>query len=432
MNSSLISADLSLSMQYLYSLDARGIRPGLERTIALLERLGNPQNSYPSIHIAGTNGKGSTCAIIVSILQAAGYRTGLYTSPHLLKFNERIRINGEKITDEKIESFIQKSQSWIDETDCTFFEATTAMAFDYFREKRIDIAVLEVGMGGQFDATNVVIPKVSVITPIGKDHQEFLGNTLSKIAFEKAGIGKANVPCIVSRQRPVVKRELMKDLDHAGIPFFYSPDLCRIKPICMTPEGQWIELCLNGGVFKEIHFPLVGDHQLINLQTALSAVHLLNDKILTDEMIVRGIESTVWPGRMQILSKEPLVIYDVGHNLHGIRQVIRSMKRLFPDKNVEAIIALGSKKQYNSLAKWMKCLGGRVYLTEIPGCESVPVDELKREMLKALPASRLVVDNDLPTLLNKVNSGLSRKDVLLIVGSHYLAPIVLPFYKISV
>ncbi|MBU4443533.1 bifunctional folylpolyglutamate synthase/dihydrofolate synthase, partial [bacterium] len=186
MEPKLIESSIHQDLQYLYALDEKGIKPGLKRVLLFLDRIGNPQKKIRTIHVAGTNGKGSICAIIASILQAAGYKVGLYTSPHLIRFNERIRVDNEKISDKEIVSFLHNHRSLVDEIDTTFFETTTAMAFDHFRRRKVDIAVLETGLGGQFDATNVVTPLLSVITPIGKDHEEFLGNTLAKITREKA------------------------------------------------------------------------------------------------------------------------------------------------------------------------------------------------------------------------------------------------------
>ncbi|MDD5765947.1 MAG: bifunctional folylpolyglutamate synthase/dihydrofolate synthase [Candidatus Marinimicrobia bacterium] len=429
MNPPLASGDVDSSLNFLYSLNKKGIRLGLERIRELLDRLGNPQNAFSSIHVAGTNGKGSTCAVIASVLESAGFRVGLYTSPHLLKFNERIRVDNEPIADEEMASFVERSHNWIVELDCTFFEATTALALEYFREKKVDFAVLEVGMGGRFDATNAVTPVLSVITPIGKDHQEFLGKSLPQIAMEKAGIAKPGVPCLISNQSPSILPVIRQDLENNGGEFCYAPDLCKIRRMKMTEREQTVDIHFGDLSLAGVRYPLIGDHQIVNLRTAIAAIALLKIERLTPEVIRRGIESVVWPGRLQILSEEPLVFYDVGHNLHGIRPVVRTLIQLFPQKKIKVFLALGRTKNYRALGKSLNHLGGTIYLSEIPGHDSVPVDELKADLVLNILKNRIVIGNVPSELLANVIHQLRREEILLIVGSHYLAPLVFPIFK---
>ena len=322
------AADLRPILSYLYSLNGRGIKPGLERIQKLLDAIGNPQNAYKVIHVAGTNGKGSTCAIMANVLQAAGYRVGLYTSPHLLIFNERIRINGQKIPDAEIALFTERWRKLIDELNCSFFEATTAMALDYFKKNKVDHAVLETGMGGRFDATNVTLPEVAVITPIGRDHQEFLGRRLAQIAYEKAGIVKSGIPCIVARQTPRVLNFLSKEINCRGGDFYYAPEQCQITNIQRFPERQVLSLIVNNLKIDTVKFPLIGDHQLINLQAAVSALKRVKSLEISPKVLRDGISGVVWPGRLHILSHKPLIYFDVGHNQHGIRQVVKALKQI--------------------------------------------------------------------------------------------------------
>ncbi|PIS29221.1 MAG: bifunctional folylpolyglutamate synthase/dihydrofolate synthase [Candidatus Marinimicrobia bacterium CG08_land_8_20_14_0_20_45_22] len=429
MNPLLISGDVDSSLNFLYLLNKKGIHLGLERIGDLLNRLGSPQNTFSSIHVAGTNGKGSTCAVIASILESAGFRVGLYTSPHLLKFNERIQVNGVPISDEEISSFIEGSQSWIVELDCTFFEATTALALAYFREKKVDYAVLEVGMGGRFDATNVVTPVLSVITSIGKDHQEFLGKSLQKIAVEKAGITKQGASCIVSKQSPYLLSVIKPILEINGAEFCYAPNLCKIRRTKMTAREQTVNIRFNERSLIGVRFPLIGEHQIVNLQTALAAIVSLKNERLTTEVIRRGIEATHWAGRLQILSNEPLVFYDVGHNLHGIRRVVRTLKQLFPQKKIHTFIALGRTKNYRTLGKSLNSLGGTIYLSRIPSQDSVPVEDLKADLVRDVLGNRIVIGGTPRELLIEAVRQIRREEILLIVGSHYLAPLVLHFFK---
>jgi len=429
MNSPLASSDIDSSLNFLYSLNKKGIRLGLERIRELLNRLGNPQNAFSSIHVAGTNGKGSTCAVIASVLESSGFRVGLYTSPHLLKFNERIRVNGALIADEEMASFVERSYNWIVDLDCTFFEATTALALEYFHDKKVDFAVLEVGMGGRFDATNAVTPVLSVITPIGKDHQEFLGKSLPLITMEKAGIAKPGVPCLISKQTSAVLSIINQNLNKNGAEFYYAPNLCKIRRTKMTAREQTVDVHFNNISLTGIRFPLIGDHQIVNLQTALTAIALLKNEHLTPEVIRRGIESVVWPGRLQVMLDEPLVFYDVGHNLHGIRRVVRTLIQLFPQKKINVFLALGRTKNYRALGKTLNHLGGTIYLSEIPDHDSVPVDELKADLVLNILKNRIVTGNVPSELLANVIHQLRRDEILLIVGSHFLAPLVLPIFK---
>ena len=426
------SSTINQDLEYLYALDGRGIKLGLKRIEKILEKLGNPQEGFRSVHVAGTNGKGSTCALVASILKTAGYKVGLYTSPHLVSFNERIRVNDKKITDSEISDFIKDVRPLIDEIDTTFFETTTAMAFNYFREKNVDFAVLETGMGGRYDATNVVYPEVSIITPIGKDHEEHLGRTIYDIAKEKAGIGKKDIPCIISRQQPKVKKVLVEELGKRESPYYYVPDECKVKLEEVLLDRQYVTVKFGSEIISNIMFPLIGKYQLINLQTAIYSISFLNDVSISRGDIVEGIEKTVWPGRLQVLQREPLVFYDVGHNVHGIRNVVKTIADLFPDRAIDTIIVLGSKKKYNSLGRTLGKLGGRIYISEIPDHKSAQAEEIADAISKEIPENRLVIENDLKSLLSDVLRKLNKYDILLIMGSHYIAPIIYPFFKIFV
>ena len=432
MEPKLIDSSIHQDLQYLYALDGKGIKPGLKRVLLFLDRIGNPQKKIRTIHVAGTNGKGSTCAIIASILQAAGYKVGLYTSPHLIRFNERIRVDNEKISDEEIVSFIHNHRSLIDEIDTTFFETTTAMAFDHFRRRKVDIAVLETGLGGRFDATNVVTPLLSVITPIGKDHEEFLGNTLAKITREKAGIIKTGVPCLAARQRPGVKHILKNDARGKSAVFHYAPDLCRVSGVDRQIDRQEVnikcdELRLNG-----VTLPLIGDHQVSNLQTAVSAVRLISGFKIQSEAIQKGVKATRWHGRLEILSKQPFVLYDVGHNLQGIRQVASTLEKVMPGRKIKILLTLGQRKIISSLGSILERRADFIYISEIPNGKSVSATKLAKELERSFLPDNIVVNKCFQDFLPEVVNSLSVNDNLLILGSHYIAPAVYKFFKINV
>ena len=310
-------------------------KSNLQTTIELLKQLKNPQNSFKAIHIAGTNGKGSVSHLVASMLQEAGYKTGLYTSPHLKDFRERIRINGKMIPEEKVVDFITKYKDEFSGIGLSFFEMTAGMAFDYFREEKTDIAVIETGMGGRLDSTNVLSPLLSVITNIGYDHMQFLGESLEEIAGEKAGIIKSGIPVVIGETQDATKQVFIERGKEVGtsVSFADQLDLVDIKP---GLQGKWQER---------------------NVKTALAAIKILSGKgfDINEEQLHSGIEHTVRNtailGRWQILQEKPLVICDIGHNRDGIREVVKMIEEtpheklhfvlgLVADKNVEPVLEL--------------------------------------------------------------------------------------------
>jgi len=423
------AADIRSDLDYLYSLNGRGIKPGLERVQKLLNELGNPQEHLKIIHVAGTNGKGSTCAIIASLLRSAGLRVGLYTSPHLLRFNERIRIADNEISNREIAEFIRLRRIAIDRLDCSFFEATTAMAFEYFKRHNVDFVVLETGMGGRFDATNVARPVVTVITPVARDHQEFLGRRLAQIAFEKAGIAKSGVPCVIARQAPRLEKILSDEIQKRGGKVFYAKELCQITSARQFPDRQEVNLRIDKYSVRKVRFPLVGSHQLINLQTALAAVALIEELSLNANLLQNGIARVSWPGRLQILQHKPFVFYDVGHNQHGIRQIVRTLVKLFPGRPIHLMLALGSQKKFDRIGRIIRPLNGEIFITEIPGHSSVTAALIAQNIRTVIDPARVHIELNAVNLLNILIGKLRPDEILLIIGSHYLAPAVLPFFQ---
>jgi dihydrofolate synthase/folylpolyglutamate synthase len=307
----------------------------LSNTIQLCELLGHPENAFRSVHVAGTNGKGSVSHMIASVLQEAGYKTGLYTSPHLKDFRERIRINGEMIPQDKVVDFIAKYQDDFSEIGLSFFEMTVGMAFDYFRNENADIAVIETGMGGRLDSTNVLSPLLSVITNIGYDHTQFLGETLEEIAGEKAAIIKAGIPAIIGETQEAIEHVFTDRATSVGASISFA---------------DRIEL-------PDIEPGLKGDWQKRNTRTAIVAIDELKKAgydISTDQIhsgIKSTIENTGLLGRWQLLQQTPLAICDIGHNRDGIREVLQMIEKtpheqlhfvlgLVADKNVEPVLEL--------------------------------------------------------------------------------------------
>ena len=329
------SVEFNSLLDYLYKLQRLGIKVGLNHTFELLQRCGNPQNQFQSIHIAGTNGKGSTSAIISSILMEAGLKVGLYTSPHLIRFNERIRVNGKPISDSKIVEFVDEHRSDIDDIESTFFETTTAMAFRYFANKNVDIAVVETGLGGRLDSTNILTPDLTVITPISLDHRDILGKNILDISKEKAGIIKKNIPLVLAPQDNAVFSQLLKiagDLDS---------DVAIVDPptkVTLSKSGT--AFIKNGLSFKT---PMIGRHQAINNSVAIEAVQIFMPEI-QKEVIDIGIQKVKWPGRLQRMSIEKPIYYDVSHNAHGIQMTLQALHDIFSQKPIGILVMKGDKE----------------------------------------------------------------------------------------
>lgn len=341
--------DYSLTRHLRYSPE----KFNLDRMHEFMRTLGDPHLKYPTIHVAGTKGKGSICAMISSVLAAAGFKVGLYTSPHLQEYTERIQINGKNIPKNEFISLVESIKPNTSKIEnLSTFEITTALAFQYFFQESVDMAVIEVGLGGRLDATNVVNPILSVIASISKDHEKILGNSLIKIANEKAGIIKKKVPVVVSKQKPRVKAFLENVAAQKKSLFLYCPDLIFDKRINQNPHGQdFLIQEKRGGHLIDIHLPLIGEHQIQNAVTAYLAIRGVSGQgyQITDRDIQRGFSHVKWPGRCEILSSDPLLMIDSAHNTDSMRKLIRTIKSFFPGKKVIALFGASEDKNIKGM-----------------------------------------------------------------------------------
>jgi dihydrofolate synthase/folylpolyglutamate synthase len=312
----------------------------LHNTVALCNLLENPQNSFKTIHVAGTNGKGSTSHLLASILQEAGFKTGLYTSPHYKDFRERIKINGKMIPEDAVIRFIESRKEDFQKIGLSFFEMTVGLALDYFRNENVDIAVIEVGLGGRLDSTNIIHPGVSVITNIGMDHTQFLGDTLQKIAFEKAGIIKPGTPVVIGETQEEIKQVFEETAKSQNAPITFADEHFHAQAGNFNIDGfNTLEIFQHGTRFLEVlKFPLHGTYQLKNVVTVVQTIQILRNQgyEINDKTLVCGIENvfknTGLQGRWQILQHDPLAICDSGHNVDGIHEVVRNLEILKPKK----------------------------------------------------------------------------------------------------
>jgi dihydrofolate synthase/folylpolyglutamate synthase len=342
------------TLTYLYEqlpvfhrIGAPAYKAGLDNIIALCELLGNPYTQYPCLHIAGTNGKGSTSHTLASILQSAGYKVGLYTSPHLKDFSERIRVNGLPIAENVVVDFVEKYQKDIERIQPSFFEITVALAFEYFAQEKIDVAVIEVGMGGRLDSTNIITPILSIITNIGYDHQAFLGDTLPKIAAEKAGIIKTHTPVVISEYDEETAQVFIEKADKEHAPLYFAKDYFQIR----VEAGEFFYQDMkNLGIAHGRVVPqLKGLYQQKNIGGVLMAIALLKQQgwNITTQHIQKGIEQVITltglKGRWQILQENPTVVCDTGHNEDGIKQVVAQIQET-PHRNLYLILGFSADK----------------------------------------------------------------------------------------
>lgn len=336
-------------------------RPGLSRITELMEKLGNPQNDLKFVHVAGTNGKGSTSAMLESILRTAGHRTGLYTSPHLWRMNERIRVNGVEVTDDELCALAEETKAAVDamEDKPTEFERITAMGFLYFKKRNCDIVVLEVGLGGRMDATNIIpAPEAAVIMNIALEHTAILGDTVEKIAFEKGGVIKTGTSVALYRQSEAAERVIGEICAERGA------KLCRAQGVTLR------ERSIDGQVFDcgeraALKLPLLGSHQLGNAATALAAIDALREKgfAISEEAVREGLARTVWSARLELLHRAPAVLLDGAHNPDGVTALAKALEELFGEEKLTLVMGVMADKDYVEMLEIIAPRAKRVIAT---------------------------------------------------------------------
>ena len=422
------------TIQYLYAsqpafhlVGAAAYKPGLDNTYRLMAHLGNPHERLRAVHIAGTNGKGSTSHLIAASLQAQGYKVGLFTSPHLVDFRERIRISREMIPEEMVIEFVENNRAFLDEVRPSFFETTMALAFWYFAELQVDIAVIEVGLGGRLDSTNILTPLLSVITNIGIDHTEFLGTTLTQIAHEKAGIIKSHIPCVIGETHPDTQLVFLKRAHECDIlgNGLETTD-CRI---------WFADQCgfMRRRRLKEAPIcQLQGCYQEKNQQTAFVALQVLRNHCnikISPEAIATGFAQvcslTGLRGRWEILSESPLTICDTGHNSHGIRYVVEQLKTengkretengklhivfgMVADKDIDVVLSMLPEEAV-------------YYFTQPATSRALPASQLLAQWLSLHPAHQAChCFGSVATAINAAQKEASNEDIIFIGGSNYV------------
>lgn len=403
---------------------AAAYKKDLHNTLALLDLLNNPQESFKSVHIAGTNGKGSTSHMLAAIFQQAGYKTGLYTSPHIHDFRERIRINGEMVKREFVVAFTERMKQACQDIEPSFFELTVAMAFEYFSKEKVDIAIIETGMGGRLDSTNVITPELSVITNIGFDHMAILGNTLEEIATEKAGIIKPGIPVVIGEElketKPVFEhkaRQCSSEMHFAAEEFSASiTSYSGHQLICSVIRNK----TLATEMFK---MDLTGSYQSKNLCTVLSAVEVLRKKgfFLEPSAVRLALEQvkkmTGLRGRWDVLRSKPDVILDVAHNKDGIMQVLDQLNRLYPDARRHFIMGFVQDKDIRAILALLDP-NDSYYFTQAHLPRALPHESLQQQALEAgLTGDSYNLPDD---ALAAAIARASEDDVIIVCGSFFV------------
>jgi len=382
----------SSAVAYLYRLQKHGIKLGLVTMTALMVRLGMPQIRYRTLHIAGTNGKGSTAAMAAAVLQAAGYRVGLYTSPHLVEFRERIRVNGEMIAESRVAQLTEQLQALCQpDLSPTFFEYTTAMAFQHFADSGVDVAVLEVGLGGRFDATNVVAPMACAVTTISLDHQEYLGTTCSSIAFEKAGIIKPDVPVVLGRIEDHALRTIERAARERQAPVFRLNEDFRTE----GEEPQQFSYRGLGMQYDGLTCALEGRHQLDNAACALALLGAAAPKgiAVTADAVRAGLHAVNWAGRLEVVDRRPTILLDGAHNPAAATALADSLTRSdrsHPSRPVVLVLGMMRDKDHRGFVEALRDLVDEVVLTQADLPRSATAQELRASLEGLLPHPHVV------------------------------------------
>lgn len=427
------SATLTRRLDEMYRFERSGMRPGLAGIERLLDTAGRPDRSFPSILVAGTNGKGSTAALLDSILRAAGQKSGLYTSPHLLRFHERIRVEGLEIGDEALESLLERWWPRFEAQAPSFFEAATALAFDHFAASRLDVAVVEVGIGGRLDATNILTPRVSVITTISSDHREILGTTLGRIATEKAGIVKEGGSVVCGVRGREARSAIQAAARERGATVSWLGSSARYHTTHLSLDGT--EFQLETSSFRgRLRTKLLGKHQARNAALAALAAETWLAGRPPEEIasaIERGITGARWPARAELVREDPPVLVDVAHNVEGAGALAETVAALFPERKVAFVVALSRDKAHGEFLKRLGSVAERFYLTEFAGERSTPASAL----LASAPCGHLSCEAvpSIPEALDRALAWARESGgVVVVAGSFFLLAGALPHLEVSV
>jgi dihydrofolate synthase/folylpolyglutamate synthase len=407
----------NLTLKSMYSLRRFGIKLGLSTIRRILKSLGNPQDNFSCIHVAGTNGKGSVASSLASILDASGYKTGLYTSPHLVRFNERITINNQPISNaDVVEAYKAVKQVNYGKREPTFFEFATAMAFYEFGRQKVDWAVIETGMGGRLDATNIIKPTLSIITNISVEHREYLGNTIAQIAGEKGGIIKRSTPVIIGIKQKRAISVVKEIASEKSAPFFRLGDDFKVK---RNKLGNFTYFGIEN-TWRNLQTGLLGNYQVDNAALVVAACELLNKEkaSIPVKSIREGLANNNWPGRLEVVSTNPFVILDGSHNLIAARNLSRYLSDNLSDQNITLVIGILDDKPYSAMLKSLLPICNRAILTS-PKIDRALSPEKLLAVAKNL-ISDITIIPDVGKAVNHAIESAEPSDAVCIAGSLYV------------
>ncbi|HXB91731.1 MAG TPA: folylpolyglutamate synthase/dihydrofolate synthase family protein [Puia sp.] len=423
--------DYPQTLEYLFSklpmfsrIGAAAYRNNLDNTLELAAHLGNPERNFKAVHVAGTNGKGSTSHMLAAIFQQAGYKTGLYTSPHLKDFRERIRVNGKMIEEAFVVDFVQRTRALSDKIDPSFFEVTVAMAFDYFARQQVDIAIVEVGLGGRLDSTNIILPEISVITNIGYDHMNLLGDTLEKIAFEKAGIIKKGIPVVIGEHHPQTAPVFEKKAKEEKAPLLFADQQRYVGDWQYQRHYLVAEVATSPVAAEKEYYTLdlPGIYQTLNLVTVLTAVHVLRAKgwkletAGIHEALRQVKKLTGLHGRWEIVHERPDVVVDVAHNEDGIRQLVRQIE-LTDHEELHIVLGMVKDKDIGGALALLPA-HARYYFTRAAIPRALAEQELARQA-HSLGLQGLSYPS-VPEALQAARNHAREKDLIVVCGSVFV------------
>lgn len=402
----------------MYALRRFGIKLGLDVIGGILEKLGNPQNRLRCIHIAGTNGKGSIAASLSAILRQSGLRVGLFTSPHLVRFNERIQVNGRQISnDHMIDAYMAVTQANAGMREATFFEISTAMAFVEFSRRAVDIAIMETGMGGRMDATNIIQPLVSIISNISIEHRQYLGHTLAAIAFEKAGIIKPRVPVVTAVRQKKARAVIEKVAAEKSAPLLQLGHEFRIRRVA---DDRFNYYGLSH-TWRNITTNLIGEHQPENASLALAACELLNQQQLsiTERHIREGLENVHWPARLEVVSTAPYILLDGAHNLAAAHKLARYLNSHLADRKITLVIGILDDKPYRAMLAILAPLADRVIATRAAIGRALPPEAIATAAGQYVRET--VIRPNVAAALAYAVKTIGKDDAIVVAGSLYIA-----------
>jgi dihydrofolate synthase/folylpolyglutamate synthase len=407
------------TLQYLFNLERFGMKLDLSNITAILNILGNPHLRYPTIHIAGTNGKGSVAAMLHSVLCKSGYNAGLYTSPHLVDFRERIKIGREMVEEDFISDFLHGMKDEIDKKGFTFFEIATGMAFDYFAKKKVELAVIETGLGGRLDATNMITPLVSIITNIGREHTQQLGEVIARIASEKAGIVKRGVPTITAVTQPEALESIRTICAQRESELIQVQDGSTYKVLESSIYGSRFDFSSNSSPYENLELNLAGSHQVLNAVTALTALQKLRQLgwKVKEEALRTGLKKTEWRARLEVYKKEPLVLLDVAHNPPGMKALVDSLEELLPGKQIIFVFGVMEDKDQAAMLAEISKKAKFVFLTK-PDYKRSAELELLKSIAERLNIPHQIVPQVKPAYLSALDQA-EPEDVICVTGSHF-------------